>query len=74
MSESDLESFPRGHVAVYLDKAIVARLDALARHLSTPSRPITRSDALRALALLGLAVAEIDPEMLAPYRRGNPEG
>jgi hypothetical protein len=65
MSESDPKAFPQTHVAVRLDDATRARLDALLPRLSTPSRSATRSDVLRAVILLGLRIAEVSPERLS---------
>jgi hypothetical protein len=65
MSEPDPKTTAGGHVAVRLDDDTLARLDALLPHLATASRGATRSDALRAVILLGLRVAEINPEKLS---------
>jgi hypothetical protein len=53
------------HVAVRLDKAVVARVDARAPRLSEPWGDATRSEVLRALLLTALADAEQDPERFA---------
>jgi hypothetical protein len=50
------------HVAVRLKPAELARLDAQARRLSTSWRDATRSDALRAAILKGLALMEKEAE------------
>jgi hypothetical protein len=46
------------HVAVRLDAATVARLEALLPLYALPGRPATRSDGLRAVILAGLAMEE----------------
>jgi hypothetical protein len=46
------------HVAVRLDAATVARLEALLPLYALPGRAATRSDGLRAVILAGLAVEE----------------
>jgi hypothetical protein len=46
------------HVAVRLDDATVARLEALLPRYALPGRSATRSDGLRAVILAGLAVEE----------------
>lgn len=48
----------KGHVAVRLDAATIARLDALLPLYALPGRPATRSDGLRAVILAGLEVEE----------------
>lgn len=48
----------KGHVAVRLDGATIARLDALLPLYALPGRPATRSDGLRAVILAGLEVEE----------------
>jgi hypothetical protein len=48
----------RGHVAVRLDPATIARLDALLPLYALPGRSATRSDGLRAVILAGLDVEE----------------
>jgi hypothetical protein len=48
----------RGHVAVRLDAATIARLDALLPLYALPGRSATRSDGLRAVILAGLDVEE----------------
>ena len=48
----------RGHVAVRLDAATIARLDALLPLYALPGRTATRSDGLRAVILAGLDVEE----------------
>jgi hypothetical protein len=65
MSEADANDPSRGNVAIRIDKETVARLDALAPHVSTPGRRATRSDTLRSVIMLGLRVAEIDPKTLS---------
>jgi hypothetical protein len=59
---------PTRHVAVFLDEAIVARVDALIPGLSTPWNKATRASALRSLVLLGLDKTENDRET-APVPR-----
>ncbi len=49
---------PRGHVAVRLDEATIARLDALLPLYALPGRDATRSDGLRAVILAGLDLEE----------------
>jgi hypothetical protein len=48
----------KGHVAVRLDPAVIARLDALLPLYTLPGREPRRSDALRATVLRGLEVEE----------------
>jgi hypothetical protein len=48
----------KGHVAVRLDPATIARLDALLPLYALPGRTATRSDGLRAVILAGLDVEE----------------
>jgi hypothetical protein len=48
----------RGHVAVRLDPATIARLDALLPLYALPGRSATRSDGLRAVILAGLEMEE----------------
>jgi hypothetical protein len=48
----------KGHVAVRLDPATIARLDALLPLYALPGRSPTRSDGLRAVILAGLDVEE----------------
>jgi hypothetical protein len=55
--DKDMES-RKGHVAVRLDGATIARLDALLPLYALPGRPATRSDGLRAVILAGLEVEE----------------
>ena len=43
------------HVSVRLGTETIARVDALATRFSSPYRPATRSDVLRALILTALA-------------------
>ena len=49
------------HVAVRLDEATQARIDAVAKTLSKPWGKATRSDALRAVILAGLDTLEAKP-------------
>jgi hypothetical protein len=53
---------PTRHVAVRMDEAVVARIDALIPSLSTPWHEATRSDALRSLVLVGLDKMKNDRE------------
>lgn len=46
------------HVSVRLGTETIARVDALAPRFSSPYRPATRSDVLRALILTALANLE----------------
>jgi hypothetical protein len=46
------------HVAVRLDAATLARLEALLPLYALPGRCATRSDGLRAVILAGLAIEE----------------
>src|SRR5271154_2419114 len=48
----------KGHVAVRLDPATIARLDALLPLYTLPGRSPTRSDGLRAAILAGIEVEE----------------
>jgi hypothetical protein len=61
----------RGHVAVRLDAATIARLDALLSLYALPGRSATRSDGLRAVILAGLDVEERRAAALAA--QGKPE-
>lgn len=58
MPRSKSTSLPRGHVAVRLDEATIARLDALLPLYALPGRDATRSDGLRAVILAGLEIEE----------------
>jgi len=49
---------PKNHVAVRLDPATIARLDALLPLYALPGRGATRSDGLRAVILAGLEIEE----------------
>ncbi len=53
---------PTQHVALRLDDATIARLDAFIPRLSTEWHKATRSEVLRAAILLGLDRFERDPE------------
>ena len=65
------------HVSVRLGTETIARVDALAPRFSSPYRPATRSDVLRALILTALA-ALADQEEAGraghPVERGPGEG
>lgn len=57
----------KSHVAVRLDAATIARLDALLGLYALPGRQATRSDGLRAVILAGLEIEERRArERLAP--------
>jgi hypothetical protein len=58
MIESNDKGLRKGHVAVRLDPATIARLDALLPLYALPGRSATRSDGLRAVILAGLEVEE----------------
>ncbi len=58
MPRSKGRQLPRGHVAVRLDEATIARLDALLPLYALPGRDATRSDGLRAVILAGLELEE----------------
>jgi hypothetical protein len=58
MPRSKSPALPRGHVAVRLDEATIARLDALLPLYALPGRDATRSDGLRAVILAGLEIEE----------------
>jgi|HubBroStandDraft_6_1064221.scaffolds.fasta_scaffold651374_2 hypothetical protein len=58
----------KGHVAVRLDNATIARLDALLPLYALPGRDATRSDALRAVILAGIDAEE----RRGPRRDGTP--
>jgi hypothetical protein len=58
MPHSKDQGLRKGHVAVRLDPATIARLDALLQLYALPGRSATRSDGLRAVILAGLVVEE----------------
>lgn len=58
MTRSNQKASRKGHVAVRLDEATIARLDALLELYALPGRDATRSDALRAVILAGIDVEE----------------
>jgi hypothetical protein len=58
MPQSKDQGQRKGHVAVRLDPATIARLDALLALYALPGRSATRSDGLRAVILAGLEVEE----------------
>ncbi|MFT3775782.1 MAG: hypothetical protein QM820_61325 [Minicystis sp.] len=64
----------KGHVAVRLDAAIIARLDALLPLYALPGRQATRSDGLRAVILAGLDVEERRAAALAKPPSGSSDG
>jgi hypothetical protein len=66
MPDSNNKGLRKGHVAVRLDPATIARLDALLPLYSLPGRTPTRSDGLRAVILAGLDVEEQRMARLAP--------
>jgi hypothetical protein len=66
---------PKGHVAVRLDDATIARLDALLPMYALPGRAATRSDGLRAVILAGLEVEEQrDARLTRTHRSDGPDG
>jgi hypothetical protein len=62
----------RGHVAVRLDRATIARLDALLPLYALPGRSATRSDGLRAVILAGIDVEERRAMLGAEPKPGAP--
>ena len=63
------------HVSVRLGTETIARVDALAPQLSSPYRPATRSDVLRALILTALAARQEEGGRAGlPVERGQGEG
>jgi len=68
MDPPNESSAPKGHVAVRLDEATIARVDALLPLYAIPGRQATRSDALRALLLAGFDVEERRAAQLRPPR------
>jgi hypothetical protein len=72
MSRSKGTNVPRGHVAVRLDQATIARLDALRWLYALPGREATRSDGLRAVILAGLSAEEQRAARLQPGSDGAP--
>lgn len=58
MPRAKVPAEPKGHVAVRLDAATLARLEALLPLYAIPGREATRSDALRAVIFAGLEVEE----------------
>jgi hypothetical protein len=71
MPRSKGRALPRGHVAVRLDEATIARLDALLPLYALPGRDATRSDGLRAVILAGI---EIEERRAARRPDGGPGG
>jgi hypothetical protein len=65
---------PKNHVAVRLDPATIARLDALLPLYALPGRGATRSDGLRAVILAGLEIEEWRLAQLAPNAPATPGG
>ncbi len=61
----------KGHVAVRLDPATIARLDALVPLYALPGRSPTRSDGLRAGILAGLDEEERRAARLAGAAPGS---
>lgn len=53
-----MDTMSTRHVSVRLSGETIARVDALGPQFSTPYRPATRSDVLRALILSALAGRE----------------
>jgi hypothetical protein len=72
MSESDDKSMPRGRVAVQLDAASIARLDAMLPLYSTPSHQASRSEVLREVILRGLRIEESKREKGPSPGDGSP--
>lgn len=65
------------HVSVRLGTETIARVDALAPQFSSPYRPATRSDVLRALILSALAALEEagrTGDLVEPGRGEEPGG
>ena len=63
------------HVSVRLGTETIARVDALAPRFSSPYRPATRSDVLRALILKALADQEEEAGRAGhPVEQGPGEG
>ncbi len=62
------------HVSVRLGTETIARVDALAPRFSSPYRPATRSDVLRALILTALAGLDEAGRAGAPVEREPGEG
>lgn len=58
MSAKKSESIHRNHVAIRIDQAVVARIDAHAARMHTPGVKPTRSNAVRALIELGLQAVD----------------
>ncbi len=71
MPQSKDQGLRKGHVAVRLDPATIARLDALLRLYALPGRSATRSDGLRAVILAGLEVEEQRAERLGSGGTGG---
>ena len=55
---------PAQHVAVRLDEATIARVEALVPHLPSGRHEATRSDVMRLLITDGLVRVEKDPRLL----------
>jgi hypothetical protein len=72
MPDSKDKGLRKGHVAVRLDPATIARLDALLTLYALPGRPATRSDGLRAVILAGLEVEERRAARVAKSGQGRP--
>jgi hypothetical protein len=73
MDPSNEASAPKGHVAVRLDEATIARIDALMPLYALPGREPTRSDALRALLFAGFATEERRAARQLRRRKGRPK-
>lgn len=69
MSRGNDTDSRKGHVAVRLDAATIARLDALLPLYALPGRAATRSDGLRAVILAGLEVEERRAAARSPDER-----
>jgi hypothetical protein len=74
MPESNDKGLRKGHVAVRLDPATIARLDALLILYALPGRAATRSDGLRAVILAGLEVEERRAALLVKPGSGQSGG
>ena len=55
---------PAQHVAVRLDEATIARVEALVPHITSGRHEATRSDVMRLLITDGLVRVERDPRLL----------
>lgn len=62
----------KDQAAVRLDEATLARLDALAPHLSNAGHEATRSDVMRGCLLTGLPLLEKEHGILRPGATADP--